>query len=507
MTNTTAQRIALNTAWFTFGSIGQKVFSFLYFTVIAMALGVGSTGKYFAALAFTALFAMAADWGISSVITREVAKDRTRGLSLFRAALRCKIVTILCTAAVVTVVAFMVGYSPEMRRAIAIATLAFVVDSTHLVLFAVLRGLQRVHYEAIGTIMNQITVTIIGLLLLVLIAGIRFGGGTWLTATRHIDTAWLLVPFVLASMMSLGIAIYGLVRERVLRDLHHVTRGSWRWLIRNATPFAFTAMLARVYTYSDTFLLSLLAPAIAVGYYSTPFKIAFAFQFIPLALVGALYPAMSEAAARDRNRLADIFTEGVRMLLLVALPIAFGMSVLARRMLLTVYGASFLPSAIPLTILAAAIPFTFVNFPAGYLLNAVDRQATNTKLIAIATACSVLLNLVLIPPLHAVGAAISAFVATALLTVMNFIAVYRVVPYTFHALLRPTLRILCACGAMSALLLIASPLPLAGLIALGAITWVVAALLVGAVQRSDLIFLRGMIRRRERTVPVVNATS
>ncbi|MBI4450142.1 oligosaccharide flippase family protein, partial [Candidatus Uhrbacteria bacterium] len=97
MTSATTQRIVRNTAWFTFGSIGQKVFSFLYFTVIAMALGVGATGRYFAALAFTALFAMAADWGIAPVLTREVAKDRARGLALFRAAIRCKVVTMLAT--------------------------------------------------------------------------------------------------------------------------------------------------------------------------------------------------------------------------------------------------------------------------------------------------------------------------------------------------------------------------------------------------------------------------
>src|SRR3989338_3566245 len=95
MTSAAALRVARNTAWFTFGSIGQKVFSFIYFTIIAMAVGVGGTGRYFFALTFTALFAMAADWGISPVITREGAKDRDRGLALFRTALRCKVATIL----------------------------------------------------------------------------------------------------------------------------------------------------------------------------------------------------------------------------------------------------------------------------------------------------------------------------------------------------------------------------------------------------------------------------
>lgn len=507
MLSTATQRIVRNTAWFTFGSIGQKVFSFLYFTVIAMALGVDATGRYFLALTFTALFAMGADWGMSPVITREVAKDRARGLSLFLAALRCKCVTITCTVLVIAVVTFVAGYPADITRAIAIATVTLTIDSLHLVLFAVLRGLQRVHYEAIGTVVNQVTVTVVGVSILAVVAGLRFGDATWLVATRDIATAWLLVPFVLASTVSLCIALYGFAREHIFHDLRGIARGSWRWLMRTATPFALTAMLARIYTYSDTFLLSLLASRLAVGHYSTPFKIAFAFQFIPLALVGALYPAMSAAAVQDRKRLASIFTEGVRMLLLVALPIAFGIGVLAERILLTVYGASFLPSALPLAILVAVVPFTFVNFPAGYLLNAVDRQATNTALIAVATVCNVLLNLLLIPPLHAVGAAIAALVATVLLTVMNFIAVYRTVPYALHALFQPVLRMLCACAAMGVVLLVAAALPLGVLIVLGALTWTVVALVIGAVRPDDLVHVRMMFRRRTPATAMVDAAN
>ncbi|MBI4449600.1 polysaccharide biosynthesis C-terminal domain-containing protein, partial [Candidatus Uhrbacteria bacterium] len=405
-------------------------------------------------------------------------------------------VTMLATALLIAIVSVAAGYPLEMRRAIAIATLALLIDSLHVVLYAMLRGLQRVHYEAIGTIANQLTVTLTGIIFLVIVAGLRFGDETWLIATRGIDTAWLLAPFVIASIVSLGIACYGCMREGIFHDLRTTVRGSWRSLIQMATPFAFTATLARLYTYSDTFLLSLLASEVVVGYYSTPFKIAFAFQFIPLALVGALYPAMSEAAVRDRARLAETFTEGVRVLLLIALPIACGIGVLADRILVEVYGVSFLPSAVPLAILAAAIPFTFANFPAGYLLNAIDRQATNTRLIAIATACSIALNLVLIPKAAAVGAAIAALAATALLTVMNFVVVHRAIAYHVRALARPLLRILFACLAMSSVLIVASELPLGALIALGAATWVTVALLVGAAQPTDLALARSVFRRR-----------
>lgn len=517
----TAQRVARNTAWFTVGSIGQKLLSLLYFTVIAMAVGVSGTGRYFFALTFTALFVMGADWGMSPVIIREVAKDRSRGLTLFRAALRCKVIAIVLTVIAVIAAAAAAGYPLDTQRAVAVAAAALAIDSVHLICYAVLRGLQRVSYEAIGIVVNQLTVTVLGIGVLVVLAGLQSGTDTWLVATRPIDTAWLLAPFVIASLVNLTIALYGLAREGVFRELRPAVqsdrlntaglcataRGSWRWLLVAATPFALTGILARVYTYSDTFLLSHLSTESEVGYYSVPFKIAFAFQFIPLALIGALYPAMSEVAVRDRARLGGTFTEGVRALLLVAMPIAFGIGVLADRIVATVYGPSFLPSVMPLAVLAVAIPLTFVNFPAGYLLNAVDRQATSTALIAIATVANIALNIALIPPWGAVGAAISALAATALLTTMNLVMVYRTVSYDLHALVHPFLRILTACLAMSAVVLLTSPLPLIVPVILGAITYGAIAFAIGAVRRSDLAVITGILRRRRVAAqPTTSAT-
>lgn len=499
MTDTTAQRVARNTAWFTVGSIGQKLLSLLYFTVVAMAVGVSGTGRYFFALTFTALFVMGADWGMSPVIIREVAKDRSRGLALFRAALRCKVIAIVLTVIAVIVAATAAGYPLDTQRAVAVAAAALAIDSIHLICYAVLRGLQRVSYEAIGTVVNQLTVTALGIGVLVVLAGLQNGTDTWLVATRPIDTAWLLAPFVVASLVNLAIALFGLTREGVFRELHATARGSWRWLLAAATPFALTGILARVYTYSDTFLLSRLSTESEVGYYSVPFKIAFAFQFIPLALIGALYPAMSEAAVRDRARLGGTFTEGVRALLLVAMPIAFGIGALADRIVATVYGPSFLPSVLPLAVLAVAIPLTFVNFPAGYLLNAVDRQATSTVLIAIATVANIALNFAFIPAWGAVGAAISALAATALLTTMNLVMVYRTVSYDLHALVHPFLRILTACLAMSAVVLLTSSLPLIVPVILGAITYGAVAFAIGAVRRSDLAVITGILHRRSHT--------
>ena len=65
-------------------------------------------------------------------------------------------------------------------------------------------------------------------------------------------------------------------------------------MIAFALPFALAGIFTKVYSYIDTVLLSSFLGSKAVGYYSIPSKITFAFQFIPMAFSAALFPAMSK---------------------------------------------------------------------------------------------------------------------------------------------------------------------------------------------------------------------
>ncbi|MDO8462822.1 MAG: flippase [bacterium] len=497
-----AQRIARNTAWFTIGSILQKLISFGYFTVVAMAFGQEGTGQYFFALAFTALFAVAADWGIAPVLTRETAKDREGTASYVVSAFALRAMSTVVVVGVVTLFSYVLNHDDATRQMIGLATVVMVLDSIHLGCYAVLRGLQRVSYEAIGLAVGQLVLAVTGIGILVLLADLRINAGATplLTIGRPIAPIWLLVPYLVASIAHIAIAVFGTVRERAWRARARRSLGeTWRSILAMATPFAIAGGLARVYTYMDTFLLRTLLAAsgvavATVGIYSVAFKITFAFQFIPLAFMGALYPAMSALATRNRQQLSTLFTQALRVLWIVALPIAFGIGTLAYRIIPLLYGEAFRASVVPLIILIAALPFIFANFPAGNLLNAIDRQTLNTKLLAIATVVNVIANIVLIPPFAAVGAAISALVSSVTLFAVNLVALRRNVHYAAHAVLDPFLRTTAACLVMTAGIALLHELPLAALIGVGVVLYVVALVLLGGISFADIQKIRRTFR-------------
>ena len=70
--------ITRNTAFMTMASVGQKIISLVYFTLIARHIGAEDTGKYFFALAFTTVFVVFVDLGLTNVLVREAAKAREK---------------------------------------------------------------------------------------------------------------------------------------------------------------------------------------------------------------------------------------------------------------------------------------------------------------------------------------------------------------------------------------------------------------------------------------------
>jgi len=214
----------------------------------------------------------------------------------------------------------------------------------------------------------------------------------------------------MAVLMAASIANVGYAGYMVLRRLGYVCSwSSYRLsdalrLLRIAFPFALAGIFVKIYSYLDTVLLGIMKDTVAVGLYSVPYKLTFALQFLPMAFGAAMYPAMSRAYAHAPDRLAKIFKQNIFYLWIFALPTAIGIYLLAPECITLLYGATYAASVPALRILILSLPFVFLSFPFGALLNATDRQVTNTRNFGIVMVVNILLNLALIPRFSFIGA-------------------------------------------------------------------------------------------------------
>jgi O-antigen/teichoic acid export membrane protein len=190
-----------------------------------------------------------------------------------------------------------------------------------------------------------------------------------------------------------------------------------------ALPFALAGIIGRLYSYSDSIIMSKLLTPMDMGWWSVPYKITFAFQFIPVALSASVYPAMSSLSLTEPTKVGELFVKAWKYLFVIVFPLSFGLSAVAEPVITRLYGAAFLPSVLVLRILLISLIFSYLSIISGALLNATGHQKTQTTILAMALGSNILLNIFLIPAYGIVGAASAALFSNILLWTAGFIAV------------------------------------------------------------------------------------
>lgn len=485
-------RIAKNTTYLTVAYIVQKILSFLYFILIARLIGVGDIGKYVFAVSFTSIFGIFIDLGLSSVLTREVAKDFSKAKDYLNNIITVKIFLSVITYLAVVVAINLLDKESLVRQLVYFSGLVMVLDSFYLTFYAVLRGRQNLKYEAIGMTFGQLAIFIFGTIVLLL----------------HLSLHFLVLALLVGSTFNFIYAFYLMQRKAEIKLQLGINKEVIKIIFKIAIPFALAGIFSRIYGYIDTVLLSTLAGDKQVGWYSAGYKITFALQFVPMAMSAALFPALANFFVTDISRLARAFEKSMYYLMLISLPITFGVFSLSREFIGIMYGAEFIPTALALNILIFSLVFNFLSFPVGALLNACNRQITATVNMGITTLVNLLLNIILIPLFGDqayLGAAIAALGGSATLFFTGFYWVDKITPYNKKFLGLGFLKILLSSLLMSAVIFLLKPyLPSSSfllLVPIGGLVFLAALLLLRGIDWGDIKDLyNSFVRRRVKNI-------
>lgn len=387
-----SKSITKNSAYLIGSSIIQKILYLIYFVLIARAFGPHDQGMYSTAIAFCNLFTVFIDFGAAAVLTREIARDRTHaGLYLGQVIFFRSIVGVL-TYGGILVSALLAGYSHELRFLIALAGIAIIFDMISTAQWAAFRGFQNFMYEA-GAV--------VGVAVLLLLTGgtaVILGQPLWLLVSALVFVSICHVTYAMILLKRSHITVQIIPQIKILKTL-----------LLFGAPFAGAAIFSRIYTNADITLLARFAGEVHAGWYSAANKIILALQFVPAAISGAMYPAMSRYAINDIKRLGDTFVHSIYLLLLLVLPLACGTFLLSDQIVKIFYGDRYLPTIAILQILSGALVFAFLIFPLGVLLAATNKQSVNTAVLAGAALFNFLGNILLIRSIGAYG---SAWVST-----------------------------------------------------------------------------------------------
>jgi O-antigen/teichoic acid export membrane protein len=137
----------------------------------------------------------------------------------------------------------------------------------------------------------------------------------------------------------------------------------------------------------------------------------------------AIYPIISSSYEKDKNKVTFIYERSFKYLYILSLPISIGLFIIARHIILFVYGQDYSKSIIVLGILAWFILFKFISYLTGIVLSSINKQKYRMYSQGSAALINLVLNLVLIPKYSYIGAGIATLISEIVLFTLTFIFV------------------------------------------------------------------------------------
>ncbi len=390
-------RLAGNAWWLFTGAAGRSVLGFAVAVYLARVLGPDSFGQVGYALAVLAYFILLTDGGLQTLGTREVAAERG---SVAELAGRVLIIRGALTALSLLVI---VSCASLFTRSAATDPLLLIIFGLALVPMAanlawVFRGKERMKMVGFSELLQVGSYL---LLLLLLVRG---------------PEQLILVPVVF-------VAGYGL--SALLLWVGHLRNwGRPRFagsvtghvsMLRTAFPLVLTLFLHQIYFNFDTLMLGNMRSVKEVGLYNATYRIIFAVISVNTVLMEAIYPTFSRLFRESTTALKQLLEKSLSISFILALPIGIGGTVLARPLILALYGPDYEGSILALQLLVWSAVLAFLGANYGYCLVACGRQKVLAWSAGIGATVNVLLNLWLIPRHGIPGACLATVISQALM--------------------------------------------------------------------------------------------
>ena len=419
----TSQTILKNTFWLSLSELISRTLKLILIIFVARVLGATEYGKFTFALAFVSLFVVFADFGISSITTRELAKDSEKEKDYF-SLLSLKIFLGTLTAAFIIVSSFFITADLETRKIIWILGFYIITSSFCNIWYAFFRARQQMEYEAWGKVLQAVIVTSVGMFILF-----------FYPTPENLSFAYL--AGVLAALVI--ILLFFQAKSYPLKL--EFNKQIWKKYLALSWPLALGAFFVTLYNNIDSTMMGYFGQITQTGWYNAAYKVVAA-ALIPLGLLAqAFYPALSSHfAKRPKEDLQRIWNYYIKASFFIAVPILVGGVVLAPRIIDFLYGkVSYGPSVLAFQLLMIMAGLLYLSAPLSQILIVHNYQNKTFWVSLTGAAINIILNAILIPKYSLYGAAITTIITCLVILFMFYFMVRKLTPIRpFHSSVIPS---------------------------------------------------------------------
>ena len=400
---TDSQLIVKNIGFLFNGEVIGQLLTLALVIAVSRKLGDVGLGKYSFAFSFASIFLFLADFGLPTLITKDVAKNKKLAKGHLTKTYTLKMVLNILTL-IITLAAIVISKKDnETVLLVMLAAIAMFFYNFGGVFRSIFQAYEIMKFEVISKITERIIAAGIGIFLL--LKGYGIFALFWALVLSNVVYYTLLHIFNSKKITQTGINF----------DMVY-----WKKVIKDSFPFWLTLIFVSFYVRIDTVMLGFMKDYAVTGWYNAAYRIidvCVRMLFLPII---AVFPAFSKFHSVSLEKIKLLYEKSFYYMLVFSIPLVAGLVILAQKIILTIYGSQFVNSIIALQILGFALFFTSLNYLMGYLLNSIEKGKIFTITTGISTALNITLNFILIPRYSYIGAGF----ATVASELVNFSMLY-----------------------------------------------------------------------------------
>ena len=381
-------RLSTNTIALLISNGGTAILVFLLSVLIGRELGETALGVYATALAWIFPITLIADFGVGTLITRDIAQSPEHTTQYVHQSTIARLFIGISLLIMMLLFAPLINNDKQVIQGIQLSAPLIIIMPFFGMFTAVFRAYR---------IMYPISILNIGMLVfqLPLTAWVFASGGdissalaiNTLTSLGQLLCAWwfyrrLIKPFDIKITIDNRNEVYQ--------------------LLKRAYPFAVAGVLSAIQLRVGIILLEQLSDAGEVGYYSVASRFTEAVRMLPNALFGALLPTLSASIAKNDN-FRQLFRRVILIIIVFSIMSAIMLTLTGEWLIKTSYGDNF-TSAVPILIITswALLPSLLKSTRILYWY-AYGREQFVNWVTGITVIVQIVLSLWLIPQYNAIG--------------------------------------------------------------------------------------------------------
>ncbi|KKK88567.1 hypothetical protein LCGC14_2741840, partial [marine sediment metagenome] len=396
--------------FYKFLSESSRILPALLFIYIARELGGEDFGKLSFAYSFAGICIIVADFGLNTILIRNVSRQKELTREYIGNIFVLKIVLSVVSISVMGLFVLFAGYSREVITLVIVFGGVMFFKALVDFFCAIFNAYERMDKEAFLKGTSQILLFLSGIVILALGFGL-FG----------LSNVFLVV-YLLSSVVGFYMVYKGITSIRPCFNLRF-----WKYILRESLPLALTVVFTVIYFKIDIVMLSLIrGDNSEIGWYSAAMRLIELIGVVPALIVSALFPILSGLYKDSIDSLKKAYKISFKYLLVIALPVAVGTLLLSERFINIIYGKEFVRAIPALQILVFALIFIFVNYILMNILVAIDKQKLNAIVAGTCVFVNITLNFCLIPHYGYLGAGTATVITEIVLFALGlyFVAKY-----------------------------------------------------------------------------------